>query len=194
MVKKWLNQLCLSRTHALGFDVKALVPQGLTGSTNYFGLMNDFMTLIICESLREIGEMACVTHVWSSRGQTLKLPLQKIDQVIRKNNGETSLTRKDFVFFFVIFVYFSRRRCLHWPDWRISTPKTIMQSDLTKVKYNKISLFKVECRLTFKTDFNFFELWEFHFWLHASTCDGSTCHATQLNSHHGCFFSWRKLV
>ena len=79
--------------------MKALVPQGLTGSPNYFGLLNNFMTLIICESLREIGEMACVTHVWSSRGQTLKLPLQKIDQVIRKNNGETSLTRKDYVFF-----------------------------------------------------------------------------------------------
>ena len=30
------------------------------------------MTLIICESLREIGEMACVTSAWSSRGQTLK--------------------------------------------------------------------------------------------------------------------------
>ena len=29
------------------------------------------MTLIICESLREIGEMACVTSAWSSRGQTL---------------------------------------------------------------------------------------------------------------------------
>ena len=52
--------------------MKALVPQGLTGSPNYFGLLNNFMTLIICESLREIGEMACVTPVWSSRGQTLK--------------------------------------------------------------------------------------------------------------------------
>ena len=30
------------------------------------------MTLIICESLRQIGEMACVTSAWSSRGQTLK--------------------------------------------------------------------------------------------------------------------------
>ena len=29
------------------------------------------MTLIICESLREIGEMACVTSAWSSRGQAL---------------------------------------------------------------------------------------------------------------------------
>ena len=52
--------------------MKALVPQGLTGSPNYFGLLNNFMTLIICESLREIGEMACVTPAWSSRGQTLK--------------------------------------------------------------------------------------------------------------------------
>ena len=55
---------------SLGFDVKALVPQGLTGSPNYFGLLNNFMTLIVCESLREIDEMACVTPAWSSRGQT----------------------------------------------------------------------------------------------------------------------------
>ena len=31
------------------------------------------MTLIICESLREIGEVACVTSAWSSRGQTLNI-------------------------------------------------------------------------------------------------------------------------
>ena len=31
------------------------------------------MILIICESLREIGEVACVTSAWSSRGQTLNL-------------------------------------------------------------------------------------------------------------------------
>ena len=29
------------------------------------------MTLIVCESLREISEMACVTTTWSSRGRTL---------------------------------------------------------------------------------------------------------------------------
>ena len=55
-----------------GFDVKALIPQGFTGSPNYFGFLNNLMTLIICESLREIGEVACVTSAWSSRGQTLK--------------------------------------------------------------------------------------------------------------------------
>ena len=53
--------------------MKAPIPQGLTGSPNYFGLLNNLMTLIICESLREIGEMACVTSAWSSRGQTLKV-------------------------------------------------------------------------------------------------------------------------
>ena len=57
---------------SLGFDVKALIPQELTGRPNYFGLLNDSMTLIICESLRQIGEMACVTSAWSARGQTLK--------------------------------------------------------------------------------------------------------------------------
>ena len=56
--------------------MKAPIPQGLTGSPNYFGLLNNLMTLIICESLREIGEMACVTSAWSSRGQTLKLRLE----------------------------------------------------------------------------------------------------------------------
>ena len=51
--------------------MKALIPQGLTGRPNYFGFLNNLMTFIICESLREIGEMACVTSAWSSRGQTL---------------------------------------------------------------------------------------------------------------------------
>ena len=53
--------------------MKALIPQGLTGRPNYFGLLNKLMTLISCESLREIGEMACVTSAWSSRRQTLNL-------------------------------------------------------------------------------------------------------------------------
>ena len=54
--------------------MKAPIPQGLTGSPNYFGLLNNLMTLNFCESLREIGEMACVTSAWSSRGQTLNGP------------------------------------------------------------------------------------------------------------------------
>ena len=53
--------------------MKALIPQGLIGRPNYFGLLNNLMALIICEILREIGEMARVTSAWSSRGQTLKL-------------------------------------------------------------------------------------------------------------------------
>ena len=57
---------------SLGFDVKAPIPLGLTGRPNCFGVLNNLMTLIICESLREIGEMACVTPAWSSRRQTLK--------------------------------------------------------------------------------------------------------------------------
>ena len=52
--------------------MKALIHQGLIGRPNYFGLLNNSMKLIICESLRQIGEMACVTSAWSSRGQTLK--------------------------------------------------------------------------------------------------------------------------
>ena len=62
---------------SLGFDLKALTPQGLTGTPNYFGFLNNLITLIICESLREIGEMACVTSAWSARGQTVKNRLCK---------------------------------------------------------------------------------------------------------------------
>ena len=60
--------------------MKAPIPQGLTGSPNYFGLLNNLMTLIICESLREIGDMACVTSAWSSRGQTLKFSVSALFQ------------------------------------------------------------------------------------------------------------------
>ena len=52
--------------------MKALIPQGFTESPNYFGFLNNLMTLIMCASLREIGAVACVTSAWSSRGQTLK--------------------------------------------------------------------------------------------------------------------------
>ena len=44
-----------------GFDEGALIPQGLAGSPNYFGFSNNLVTFINCESLKEIGEMACVT-------------------------------------------------------------------------------------------------------------------------------------
>ena len=60
--------------------MKALIPQGLTGRPNYFGVLNNLMTLIICESLREIGEMACVTSAWSSRGQTINA-IKKIESL-----------------------------------------------------------------------------------------------------------------
>ena len=53
--------------------MKASIPQGLSGSPNYLWILNNLMTLIICERLREIGEMACVTPAWSSRRQTLKI-------------------------------------------------------------------------------------------------------------------------
>ena len=38
------------------------------------------MTLIICESLREIDEVACVTSAWSSCGQTLKFKSSVIER------------------------------------------------------------------------------------------------------------------
>ena len=52
--------------------MKASIPQGLTGSPDYLGILNNLIALIICESLREIDEMARVTSACSSRGQTLK--------------------------------------------------------------------------------------------------------------------------
>ena len=45
----------------LGFDVGALIPQGLSGSPNFFEFLNNLVTLINCESLKEIGEMVCAT-------------------------------------------------------------------------------------------------------------------------------------
>ena len=46
-----------------------LTPQGLARSPNYFGFLNNLVTNVNCESLREIGEMTCVTPARSSRGQ-----------------------------------------------------------------------------------------------------------------------------
>ena len=56
----------------------ALIPQGLAASPNHYGFFNNLLILINCESLKEIGEMACVTPARSSRGQTLdfSFPLQ----------------------------------------------------------------------------------------------------------------------
>ena len=50
----------------------AFIPQGWTGSPNHSVFLNNLETLTDCESLKEIGEMACVTPAWSSRGQTYR--------------------------------------------------------------------------------------------------------------------------
>lgn len=44
-------------------------PRG-SNSPNYSGFSNNLMTLLQCESLKEIDEMACVTPARPSRGQT----------------------------------------------------------------------------------------------------------------------------
>ena len=49
----------------------ALILQGLDGNPNYFGFLNNSLTLTNCESLKEIGVMACVTPARPSREQTL---------------------------------------------------------------------------------------------------------------------------
>ena len=48
----------------------ALIPQGLSGKPNYCGFLNNLVTPINCESLKEIVEVACVTPTQSLRGQT----------------------------------------------------------------------------------------------------------------------------
>ena len=77
-----------------GFDVKALIPQGFTGSPNYFGFLNNLMTLIICESLREIGEVACVTSAWSSHGQILKLT---VCSRLKTDSADDKLVKTDLL-------------------------------------------------------------------------------------------------
>ena len=44
--------------------------QGWVWSPNHSVFLNNLVTLTNCESLKEIGQMACVTPAWSSRGQT----------------------------------------------------------------------------------------------------------------------------
>ena len=62
------------------------------------------MTLIICESLREIGEVACVTSAWSSRGQTLKAFERKRSLGAPVNYHKTIHIR---IFCFPTIIFFS---------------------------------------------------------------------------------------
>ena len=50
-----------------------VLPLGIDWGPNHFGFLNNLVNLNICESLKEIGEMACVTSAWSSRGRTLNI-------------------------------------------------------------------------------------------------------------------------
>ena len=64
---------CIFRAKFLaqGFVVRALMPQGWVESPNHSVFLNNLLvSLIYCESLKKIGEMACVTPARSSRGQT----------------------------------------------------------------------------------------------------------------------------
>ena len=76
--------------------MKALIPQGLTGKPNYFGLLNNLMTLIICESFREIGEMACATSAWSSRGRLLITKIKRKLSVIYSTLTTIYISDNDF--------------------------------------------------------------------------------------------------
>ena len=46
-----------------------LTPQGLARGPNHFRFLNNLVTIVNCESLKEIGEMTCVTPTRSSRRQ-----------------------------------------------------------------------------------------------------------------------------
>ena len=70
---------CIFRAKFLaqGFVVRALMPQGWVGSTNHSVFLNNLLvSLMYCESLKEISEMACVTPARSSRGQTYRSSFQ----------------------------------------------------------------------------------------------------------------------
>ena len=73
--------------------MKAPIPLGLTGRPNCFRVLNNLMTLIICESLREIGEMACVTPAWSSRGHTLNKCLKMCEDLSEERCSRTRVEK-----------------------------------------------------------------------------------------------------
>ena len=63
--------------------MRALIPQGSAGSLNRSGNLNNLVTLINCESLKEISEMACVDGlpsplVYRLLTYKLKMNLKKI--------------------------------------------------------------------------------------------------------------------
>ena len=55
-----------------GFVVGVLIPLGYGGSPTHSVFLNNLVSLINCESLKEIGEMACFTPALSPRGQTYR--------------------------------------------------------------------------------------------------------------------------
>ena len=59
-----------------GFVVRVLMPQEWAQSPKHFVFLKNLVRLINCESLKEIGEMACVTPARSSRGQTYRSSFQ----------------------------------------------------------------------------------------------------------------------
>ena len=99
--------------------MKALIPQGLIGRPNYFGLLNNSLTLIICESLRQIGEMACVTSAWSSRGQTLKADITFIYTALAYSLPISTNLNFDFDFCNAIFHFFMRGLSDARFDWLV---------------------------------------------------------------------------
>ena len=60
-----------------GFVVGALILQWWARSLNHSGFLISLVTLINCETLKKISEMACVRPAWSPHGQTLKTVMKK---------------------------------------------------------------------------------------------------------------------
>ena len=106
-----------------GIWCEALIPQGLTGRPDYFGLLNNLMTLIICESLREISETTCVTSAWSSRGQTLNSDFLRMSRIGRHS-------RK------IDFSFISPKHTFGWTYSRESSLK--IQRFILRPKFKKV--------------------------------------------------------
>ena len=88
---------------SLGFDVKALIPQGLTGRPNYFGLLNNLMTLIIWK----VWEKSVRWHVSRLPGPLVERLFKSPRAIFFAENLVVELfyrNTEDFVYSFVLLL------------------------------------------------------------------------------------------
>ena len=89
-------------------------------------------------------------------------------------------------FFYLCLLF----KCIDKSDFR----KILMQSDFSTVNENNLNLswIRIACQrgtFIFSSSVNFIS--EFMHW---STCNRNTCHATHLNLHDGCFFFCKEIT